>query len=127
MAEFQPDAAFFRRRSAYLTRFIDGCEQVLAHATTGNKLICTRYTVGLPQLSADAVRSLAESMRQDRDAVASAVASGMSRWAAARLRKRLSAARARVNGGRSESEGPMSRCPAQQARCWQRMLSLRRD
>lgn len=67
-AEFQPDKAFFDRRIASLTKVVGGCDHVLAHGTTGKKLICTRYTEGLPKLSVDALAAFASEMRQYRDA-----------------------------------------------------------
>lgn len=73
MAEFAPDAAFFRRRVAYLSKFVAGCGQVLEHGRMSKKLICTRYTVGLPAVEADAVAAFAAQMRDYRDAVESSL------------------------------------------------------
>ncbi len=48
---------------------------MLADGTTGQKLICTRYIVGLPQLNLDSIASFRHQMSGYRDALASAVRS----------------------------------------------------
>lgn len=68
MPEFVPGGAFFRRRIAYLDKFVTGCDDVLARGALAKKLICTRYTVGLPAVDADAVALFAAQMRTYRDA-----------------------------------------------------------
>lgn len=73
-AEFRPNAAFFRRRVAYLTKFVAGCDEVLASGTMNKKLICTRYTVGLPRVPQTAVAEFGAQMRDYRDAVEAALA-----------------------------------------------------
>lgn len=71
---FEPHADFFRRRIAYLSKFVDGCDAVLAGAGLSKKLICTRYTVGLPALRAEAVASFRDQLASYRDAVMLATA-----------------------------------------------------
>ena len=70
VAEFQPDLVFFRRRVAYLTKVVLGCETVIASGMTGRKLLCTRYTKGLPTLAREDILSFGQEMRTYRDAVA---------------------------------------------------------
>lgn len=50
LQKFQPLPAFFRRRLAYLDKFISGCDDILDGRSLTRKLICTRYTVELPSL-----------------------------------------------------------------------------
>lgn len=56
LAFFDPDEKFFVRRIAYLDKVVAGCSTVLKTGTTGRKLICSRYTSGLPKLEPAAVR-----------------------------------------------------------------------
>ena len=58
LAFFEPEPAFFKRRVAYLDRFVSGCDEVQLSGKLAKKLICTRYTEGLPLLSAEAVATL---------------------------------------------------------------------
>ena len=69
MAEFRPDLAFFRRRIAYLTMVINGCDSMLAGNPVHRRIVCTRYSLGLPLLNREAVASFAEAMRAYRDAI----------------------------------------------------------
>jgi hypothetical protein len=69
LPEFDPDEAFFRRRLAYLDKFIAGAGHVIAHGTTGQKLICSRYTEGLPALPSATVERFRDQMCGYRDAL----------------------------------------------------------
>ena len=51
LAEFQPGETFFARRIRYLDKFVEGCDSVLNAGGLTKKLICSRYTAGLPRLS----------------------------------------------------------------------------
>lgn len=75
--EFRPNRAFFRRRLAYLTKFVEGCDAVVATGHMSKKLICTRYTEGLPALQPAAVSAFATEMREYRDASQAAVVTAL--------------------------------------------------
>lgn len=75
LASFDPDVRFFRRRIAYLDKFITGCESILETGILSGKLICSRYTAGLPDLGPTAVREFRDSMSNYRDATAGALIS----------------------------------------------------
>ncbi|WP_428342372.1 hypothetical protein [Mycobacterium sp.] len=75
LALFQPDDSFFGRRIAYLDKFVAGCTSVLSTGRLATKLICSRYTVGLPLLDPLAVSAFREAMSDYREAVVAARAS----------------------------------------------------
>lgn len=70
LAFFEPDDKFFARRTAYLDKVLAGCASVLSTGTTGSKLICSRYTDGLPQLEHSAVSAFHDSITSYRTALA---------------------------------------------------------
>ena len=72
LAIFDPFGSFFRRRVSYLDKFVAGTESVLTRGSLPGKLICTRYTVGLPELDDAAISDFGTAMEDYRDAVASA-------------------------------------------------------
>ena len=72
LATFEPDEAFFARRVAYLDKFVIGCETVRMTGQLSSKLVCSRYTAGLPRLDPSAVRAFGAAMSAYRDAVVSA-------------------------------------------------------
>jgi hypothetical protein len=69
LATFEPDEGFVARRVAYLNKFVIGCDSVLSTGQLTAKLICSRYTVGLPLLDTSAVRAFRDAMNAYRDAV----------------------------------------------------------
>jgi hypothetical protein len=74
LANFQPDKFFFARRIRYLDRFIEGCDSLLDGGTLRKKLICSRYTAGLPELAPDAIERFRAEMRDYRAACSAAQA-----------------------------------------------------
>ena len=73
LQEFEPVPAFFSRRLAYLDNFVKGCDEVLADRPLAKKLICTRYTQGLPQLHRDETRKFRNAMDDYRRACSAAM------------------------------------------------------
>lgn len=72
LAIFDPQEKFFRNRVRYLDKFVAGTESVLASGSLPTKLICSRYTQGLPKLGSAAVSDFSTAMKDYRDAVVSA-------------------------------------------------------
>jgi hypothetical protein len=66
---FKPESPFIRRRVAYLDKFVLGCDSVRRSGRLTSKLICSRYTEGLPRLPLDVVDKFGDAMRAYRDAV----------------------------------------------------------
>jgi hypothetical protein len=73
---FEPVSPFFRRRLTYLQNFVDGCDEVLGGRSVSRKLICARYTEGLPTLDHDAVRQFRNSMDDYRRACSDVLLNG---------------------------------------------------
>lgn len=73
--EFSADAGFFRRRLRYLDDFVAGCDRVLAGQSLEKRLICSRYTVGLPALAAEPVTAFREQIAGYAGAVRTALSS----------------------------------------------------
>jgi len=71
LAIFEPDDKFFGRRIAYLDKFIAGCASVLRTGALTSKLICSRYTVGLP-LETLAISKFHDAIANYRDATLAA-------------------------------------------------------
>jgi hypothetical protein len=69
LAMFDPEPAFFRRRLAYMDKFVAGCESLRLSGTLPQKLICTRYTTGLPALPAEVVAQFGDTLHCYSDAV----------------------------------------------------------
>ena len=65
---FEPVPSFFARRLTYLDNFVNGCDEVLSGRSLSRKLICTRYTDGLPALDHDAIRQFRHAMNDYRRA-----------------------------------------------------------
>jgi hypothetical protein len=59
---FSPDESFFNRRLKSIDQFVEGCEQVLAGEPLARKIICSRYTNGLPDLDPVQIRSFSQSL-----------------------------------------------------------------
>lgn len=76
LAFFEPDDKFFDRRIAYLDKVIAGCASVLSTGTLSSKLICSRYTAGLPLLESESVRSFHDAIASYRTALATASCCG---------------------------------------------------
>lgn len=66
---FRVDQAFIKRRLAYIDRFVDGAELVLAGDVLTRKLISSRYTLGFQQLEHKSISRFAEELRAYRKAV----------------------------------------------------------
>lgn len=66
---FEPVPAFFKRRLAYLDNFVSGCDQVLGGRPLAKKLVCTRYTEGLPGLDRDNVLQFRNAIDEYKRAV----------------------------------------------------------
>lgn len=69
LAQFTPDAAFYRRRIAYLDQFISGAGSVLATGSLTRKVVCTRYTTGLPLLDREHIAAFGTALGDYRDAL----------------------------------------------------------
>ncbi|MGV1004460.1 MAG: hypothetical protein ACOYEV_06755 [Candidatus Nanopelagicales bacterium] len=76
LQKFEPVPAFFSRRLAYLDNFISGCDEVLAGRPLVKKLICTRYTQGLPELHHGETQKFRQAMDEYRCACSSALVAG---------------------------------------------------
>lgn len=76
LAMFDPHEKFFHSRVNYLDKFVAGTDSVLTRGSLSAKLICTRYTIGLPQLDTSAISSFGLAMKDYRDAVAKANPAG---------------------------------------------------
>ena len=76
LQKFQPVPAFFSRRLAYLDNFVRGCDKVLDGRPLAKKLICTRYTQGLPELHRDETRKFRNAMDDYRRACSAAMVAG---------------------------------------------------
>lgn len=72
LAFFEPDDSFFARRIAYLTKVMAGCASVLDTGALRSKVICSRYTAGLPLLEPAAVKEFHEAITTYRTAVTAA-------------------------------------------------------
>ena len=72
LAYFEPETPFFRRRVAYLDRFVQGCDRLQESGKLGGKLICSRYTDGLPLLQPHAIKAFGDTIRAYRDAARAA-------------------------------------------------------
>ncbi len=73
---FEPAPAFFSRRLAYLDNFVSGCDEVLAGRPLAKKLICTRYTQGLPGIHHDETRKFRSAMDDYRRACSDSMLAG---------------------------------------------------
>lgn len=69
LAQFTPDAAFYRRRIAYLDQFISGASSVLTTGQLTRKVICTRYTTGFPALDREHIAAFRSALSDYRDAL----------------------------------------------------------
>lgn len=70
---FEPEVPFFRRRVRYLDQFIAGCDSLKRDGYLSGKLICSRYTEGLPLLPLDVVGRFGSVMKAYRDAAHEAI------------------------------------------------------
>lgn len=73
LAFFDVDAAFVKRRLAYVDTFVDGVDRVLAGQPLRRKIICSRYTAQMPLLEPDALAKF----RTELDDYAAAVRAGL--------------------------------------------------
>lgn len=64
LALFRADDGFVARRVAYIDKFVDGVDEVLTHGRLSRKLICTRYTVGMPDLERDALAAFRNALAE---------------------------------------------------------------
>jgi hypothetical protein len=62
LAKFTPNEAFFRRRLASIDMFVDGCASVLAGRPLERKIVCSRYTNGLPGLDHTLIAEFSEAL-----------------------------------------------------------------
>ena len=69
LATFVPNGAFFKRRLGSLERFVHGCEDVESGRPIRRKIVCSRYTNGLPLLDPEARRAFAGAMSAYSSAV----------------------------------------------------------
>ncbi|OBI76359.1 hypothetical protein [Mycolicibacterium fortuitum] len=72
LAMFDPHEKFFRNRINYLDKMVAGTQAVLTCGSLPAKLICSRYTVGLPQLDRAAIFEFGTAMKDYRNAVVNA-------------------------------------------------------
>lgn len=77
LAFFEPDDKFFARRIVYLDKVVAGCESVLGTGALNSKLICSRYTAGLPLLEREAVSEFRDAIAAYRMAILTAQVGGM--------------------------------------------------
>jgi hypothetical protein len=68
LATFETNQSFFTRRINYLEKFVSGCDQVLCGRPLTQKLICSRYTAELPQVSRDELSRFRNSIDEYRKA-----------------------------------------------------------
>ena len=73
LQRFEPVPGFFSRRLTYLDNFVSGCDEVLDGRQLTRKLICTRYTEGLPTLDHADIRQFRNSMEGYRQACSEAM------------------------------------------------------
>lgn len=73
LQKFEPVPAFFARRLAYLDKFISGCDEVLDGRSLTRRLICSRYTEGLPSLDRARIRQFRDAMDDYRRACSGAL------------------------------------------------------
>lgn len=73
---FEPAPAFFSRRLAYLDKIVRGCDDILEGRALERKLICTRYTKGLPLLNHEDLLHFRNQMDRYRRACSDAVLGG---------------------------------------------------
>jgi hypothetical protein len=76
LQKFEPVPGFFSRRLAYLDNFVSGCDEVLGGRPPAKKLICTRYTQGLPQLNHEETRKFRNAMDDYRRACSASSVAG---------------------------------------------------
>jgi hypothetical protein len=69
LARFSPTPAFLERRLAYNRRLTDGVNTIASGSTPEKKIICSRYTTGLPNIAPTVLNSFVSSLRQYNDAV----------------------------------------------------------
>lgn len=67
--KFEPASAFFSRRLAYIDNVINGCGEVLHGRSPSRKLICTRYSEGLPALDRGEIGQFRNAMDEYQRAV----------------------------------------------------------
>ena len=72
LAMFNPHEKFFRNRVNYLNKIVAGTDAVLTRGSLPAKLICSRYTEGLPRLDTAAISQFGSAMKTYRDAVVDA-------------------------------------------------------
>jgi hypothetical protein len=73
LAMFDPLRSFYVRRLRYLEKFVRGCDEVLNGHPISEKLICSRYTDGLPTLEHEAIRQFRDTIDGYRTACSSAL------------------------------------------------------
>ena len=74
LSKFDPPQAFFVRRLRYLDKFVQGCDDVLNNRPVRGKLICSRYTEGLPTLEHDEIRRFRDTLDTYRNACSASLA-----------------------------------------------------
>lgn len=78
LAIFRADDRFVTRRLAYLDKFVAGVDEVLATGVLRTKLICSRYTTGMPRLERDSLGGFRDALAQYAGAVRAASTLGLS-------------------------------------------------
>jgi hypothetical protein len=73
LACFEPSAQFFRRRLSYNRRLTTGVAAIAEGRRPDKKIICSRYTTGLPELPMATLSEFSSLLRAYDDAVASSI------------------------------------------------------
>lgn len=71
LARFNVDAGFVRRRLAYIDKVVSACSGLTAGEPIKGKLICSRYTEGLPMLERQVISELGDQLGRYAEAVRS--------------------------------------------------------
>ncbi|MBY6366543.1 hypothetical protein [Rhodococcoides corynebacterioides] len=72
LAFFEPNDKFFTRRINALDKVLMGCESIFSSGRIPSKLICSRYTTGLPQIQTKALHKFHDAIFEYREAVVAA-------------------------------------------------------
>lgn len=62
LAFFNPEPAFFKRRVDSVDKVVSGCDEIQRTGRLARKVICSRYTEGLPSLPIDVVTAFARDL-----------------------------------------------------------------